>query len=121
MTRRSRIERAEEREGRADVIRAARRDGNERRERNALVHMLTGEMRLDLSPHGMGRRGAGVAGNGSAYCWVSTLHRLERKRQVERLKGGRFVLTENGRERAEWVAAARQLFADIEARKRAAP
>lgn len=102
MTRRSRIERAEERADPAvaEAIQAARRIGNERRELNALVHMVVGgDMRLDLSPHGMGRRGAGVAGNGAAYCWVSTLHRLERKRQVERLKGGRFTLTASGQAR----------------------
>lgn len=82
-----------------DETLAARRAGNHRREENALVHMLDGEAVI-VTPRGS-TRGSGIARapNGK-FMWVSTLHALERKRLVERLRGGRFTLTHTGQRRA---------------------
>lgn len=95
-------------------LRQARREGNERRELNALVLMVVqGDFVIDLSRHGMARTGSGVVRNGGGYAWVSTLHRLEKKRQVERLRHHRFALApagllrglaERDRRRAEGLA-----------------
>jgi len=79
-----------------DRLRAVRRAGHERRELNALRHLIVEPMVLDTS---RGVRASGVSRNSSGYAWTSTLHRLERKRQVERLKGGRFVITASGQRR----------------------
>jgi uncharacterized protein YjhX (UPF0386 family) len=72
----------------------AARAANHRRELNALRLLGQADMviwRRDAQ-HAIGRNALG-------HAQLGTLHALERKRQVERLKGGRYRVTDAGTER----------------------